>query len=72
MHVDQGGLFNAAQIYRMANITGELIERVITGLWKSLNDLYTRATGERFPDQPEYDGTDIVKLNEFYAEGFER
>lgn len=71
VHIDKKGLFNPEQIYRDANIEGSQIERVINGLWLSLNTLYETATGNKFKKPPEYDGSDIVKLNEFYERGFQ-
>ena len=69
VHIDKEGLFNPQQIYEEADIRGSQIQRVIEALWYSVNDVYVEATGEKFEAPPDYDGNDIVRLNEFYRGG---
>jgi hypothetical protein len=66
VHIDKEGLFSAEQIYKEANITGGQIDKVISGLWSSMNELHRRARGDKFKAQPDYDGLDIVALNNVY------
>lgn len=63
MHIDKDGVFDPQSFYKAAGLTNNDVERIIRGLWSTMNHLHLEVFGMEIAGD-EYPGTDIRVLAE--------
>ncbi|MEW6353245.1 MAG: hypothetical protein AB1469_02945 [Pseudomonadota bacterium] len=61
MHIDKDGVFDPQSFYKAAGLTNNDVERIIRGLWSTMNHLHVEVFGKEMQGD-EYPGTDIRVL----------
>lgn len=62
-HIDKKGVFNPEEIWKQADIKGNFFNKVMDGLWETLNHLYFLHHDKKF-NQPLYTGKDVKDIIE--------
>jgi len=60
-HIDRNAVFNPDQIWKEADIRGNLLIEILNALWNTLREIHRIEIGKNFI-QPIYDGNDIEKI----------
>jgi len=61
MHIDKDGVFDPQSFYKAAGVTNNDVERIIRGLWRTMEYLHNEVFGTEIQGD-EYPGTDIRAL----------